>query len=181
MSKRPSESGSSTPERTPERARNSAYPIPGIRLSAVEIAAVLENKLTNQQIFEGIKEVLLDALGVDDDEVTMNADLEKDLGAESIDFLDIYFRLEKEFGIKIKRDEVTAEGSFEEGHYIDGDQRTFSAAGVEHIRKVMPHLEQDRVDTFAKNPKVGNSLSMLSIPGLINFIKLKLADKEKQQ
>ena len=56
---------------------------------------------TREQIFEEVKEVLVDALGLDDDEVTAEATLMGDLGAESIDFLDIVFRLEKSFSIKI--------------------------------------------------------------------------------
>ena len=59
-----------------------------------------------EQVFEQVQEVLVDALGVDDDEVEEQATLMGDLGAESIDFLDIVFRLEKTFGIKIPREEL---------------------------------------------------------------------------
>ena len=52
---------------------------------------------TQEEIFEKIRTALVDALGVDDDEVTPEATLVGDLGAESIDFLDIVFRLEKAF------------------------------------------------------------------------------------
>ena len=50
---------------------------------------------SREQILEKVREVLVDALGVDEDEVTPEATLMGDLGAESIDFLDIVFRLEK--------------------------------------------------------------------------------------
>ena len=56
--------------------------------------------------FAKVLETLVDALGVDDDEVTPEATLVEDLGAESIDFLDIVFRLEKAFGIKIEQSEL---------------------------------------------------------------------------
>jgi acyl carrier protein len=59
--------------------------------------------MTDQEIFEKVQETLVEALGVDDDEVTLEATLTGDLGAESIDFLDIVFNLEKSFGIKIAR------------------------------------------------------------------------------
>lgn len=55
---------------------------------------------SRDEIFAKVQETLVDALGVDDDEVTKDATLVDDLGAESIDFLDIVFRLEKNFGIK---------------------------------------------------------------------------------
>jgi acyl carrier protein len=51
--------------------------------------------LSKDEIFAKVQEVLVDALGVDDDEVTAEATLTGDLGAESIDFLDIQFRLDK--------------------------------------------------------------------------------------
>ena len=62
--------------------------------------------MSRDEIFKQVQEVLVDALGVDDDEITPEATLMGDLGAESIDFLDIVFRLEKTFGIKIPREEL---------------------------------------------------------------------------
>ena len=53
--------------------------------------------------FEKVKEALMDALGVDDDEVTPDATMVGDLGAESIDFLDIVFKLEKAFSFLRER------------------------------------------------------------------------------
>ena len=64
---------------------------------------------SRDEIFEKVKETLVDALGLDDDEVTPSARLKADLGAESIDFLDIVFRLEKGFGIKISTAELSAD------------------------------------------------------------------------
>ena len=62
--------------------------------------------LSREEVVKKVQEVLVEALGVDDDEVTEQATLMGDLGAESIDFLDILFRLEKSFGIKIPREEL---------------------------------------------------------------------------
>ena len=64
---------------------------------------------TNDEIFEKVQSTLVDALGVDEDDVTPDATLFKDLGAESIDLLDIVFRLERNFGIKIPRGELFPE------------------------------------------------------------------------
>jgi acyl carrier protein len=64
---------------------------------------------SKSEIFAKVQEALVDALGVDEDEVTPQATLQGDLGAESIDFLDIVFRLEKAFGIKIERGELFPE------------------------------------------------------------------------
>ena len=64
---------------------------------------------SQEEIFSKVQEALVDALGVDDDEVTPEATLTGDLEAESIDFLDIVFRLEKSFDIKIERGELMPE------------------------------------------------------------------------
>ena len=61
---------------------------------------------TYDEIFDKVQTTLVDALGVDEEDVTREATLQGDLGAESIDFLDIVFRLEREFGIKIPRGEL---------------------------------------------------------------------------
>src|SRR6202000_2216268 len=67
---------------------------------------------TYDQIFEKVQATLVDALGVDEDEVARDATLQGDLGPESIDFLDIVFRLERNFGIKIPRGELFPESLF---------------------------------------------------------------------
>ena len=54
--------------------------------------------MSREEIFANIQETLVDALGVDEEEVTERATLKGDLGAESIDFLDIVFRLERPSG-----------------------------------------------------------------------------------
>ena len=69
--------------------------------------------MTQEEIYEKVSGTLVEALNVDQDEVTPQATLQGDLGAESIDFLDIVFRLEREFGIKIPRGELFPESIFQ--------------------------------------------------------------------
>ena len=94
--------------------------------------------LSRDEIYNKVQGVLVDALGVDEDEVTPTATLSGDLGAESIDYLDIVFRLEKNFGIKIPRGELFPENlagatlpKFRDGGllitYAGGDAGLFSA------------------------------------------------------
>ncbi len=64
---------------------------------------------THDEIYEKVRSTLVDALGVDEEDVTPAASLRNDLGAESIDLLDIVFRLERNFGIKIPRGELFPE------------------------------------------------------------------------
>ena len=67
----------------------------------------------SEAVYAKVTEVLVQALNVDDDEIKPSASLQGDLGAESIDFLDIVFRLEREFGVKIPRDELFPESVFQ--------------------------------------------------------------------
>ena len=60
----------------------------------------------SEDVFSKVQAALIDALGVDDDEVTPEATMVGDLGAESIDFLDIVFKLEKSFGIKVATEDL---------------------------------------------------------------------------
>ena len=81
--------------------------------------------MSAEEIFDKVKENLVDALGVDDDEITREATLMGDLGAESIDFLDIVFRLEKSFAIKIPREELfPAENLLNNGEYVSDGKLT---------------------------------------------------------
>src|SRR5258705_6746944 len=93
-------------------------------------------------------ETLVDALNVEEDDIKPSATLQADLGAESIDFLDIVFRLERECGIKIPRGELFSERVFELSTKIVQDGHV-TAEGLAALRSQMPYadltsLERDR-------------------------------------
>jgi acyl carrier protein len=125
---------------------------------------------TAEEIYAKVRETLVDALGVDDDEVAPEATLVGDLGAESIDFLDIVFRLEKNFSIKIPRGELFPESLAADPTLVKDGMVTES--GVEELRKRMPHAD---VEKFAKNPKVENIQELFTVQMIVNFIQKKLA------
>ena len=86
----------------------------------------------NAEVFDKVKEALVDALGVDDDEVTEEATMVGDLGAESIDFLDIVFKLEKSFDIQIPRDELFPDDILTDGQFVENGRVT--AEGVAKLK-----------------------------------------------
>src|SRR5713226_2509731 len=98
---------------------------------------------TRDEIFAKVRETLVDALGVDDDEVTPEATLIGDLGAESIDFLDIVFRLEKNFSIKIPRGELFPENLAlaDQSMIKDG---VFTAEGIAELKNRLPYADVDK-------------------------------------
>lgn len=125
--------------------------------------------MTRDEIFEKVQQTLVDALGVDDDEVTPEATLSGDLGAESIDYLDIVFRLEKNFGIKIPRGELFPENLAGESGYVkDG---VVTPDGIAELRKRMPHAD---VDAFAADPKVENINDLFTVNMLVKFLEKKV-------
>ena len=125
---------------------------------------------TNEEVFEKIKSALVDALGVDDDEVTPDATLVGDLGAESIDFLDIVFRLEKSFEIEIPRAELFPEDILTNAEYVQDGKVTDS--GVAELKKRMPFADLSR---FEQNPMVQDFGNLLTVGDLCKYVETKVA------
>jgi acyl carrier protein len=127
---------------------------------------------TTEEIFDKVRETLVDALGVDDDEVTQNATLVGDLGAESIDFLDIVFRLEKNFNVKIPRGELFPENlaSADSGFVKDG---VVTERGIAELRSRLPHAN---VEKLAADPKVENIQDLFTVQMIVNFLQSKLSE-----
>ena len=113
---------------------------------------------SQDEIFAKVQEALVDALGVDEDEVTPEATLQGDLDAESIDFLDIVFRLEKSFDIKIERGELFPEDILTNSDYVeDGKVNT---DGLAKLKERMPFADLSK---FEVNPQVQNLGKQLTV------------------
>ena len=125
---------------------------------------------SEQEIFKTIQETLVEALGVDEDEVTEDATLVADLGAESIDFLDILFRLEKAFDIKIPREELFPQDILTSADFVEDGK--LNDAGLAELKKRMPFADLDK---FAENPKVQEFGNILTVGDIARFITSKLS------
>ncbi len=123
---------------------------------------------SQQEIFDKVRESLVDALGVDDDEVTPQATLRGDLDAESIDFLDIVFRLEKAFDIKIERGELVPTDVLEDKAYAHDGKLT--PAGIAELKQRMPFADLSKLES---DPNIQN-LGDLSVQDMCNFVEYKL-------
>jgi acyl carrier protein len=123
----------------------------------------------NEEIFEKIQTALVDALGVDDDEITPEATMVGDLGAESIDFLDIVFRLEKSFGIEIPRAELFPEDILTSAEYVNKGKVT--DAGLQQLRQRMPFADLTK---FEGNPVVQEFGNMLTVSDLCRYVESKV-------
>jgi len=126
--------------------------------------------MSRDEIYGEVKEVLVDALGLDDDEVTESATLMGDLGAESIDFLDIVFRLEKSFGIKIPREELfPAESLMNNPEYVSNGKLT--DRGMAELKAKMPHTD---VLAFQEDPDINKMPDLFTVAAVVNFVEGKL-------
>lgn len=122
------------------------------------------------EVFEKVKICLVEALGVDDDEVTPESSIMGDLGAESIDWLDIVFRLERSFGIKIPHGELSPEDILTNADYVQDGKVT--AAGLAQLKKRMPYADLSK---FEASPEVQKFPNLLTVQDMVRYVETKLA------
>ena len=125
--------------------------------------------MSRDEIYSKVQAVLVDALGVDEDEVKPDAIIKDDLGAESIDFLDIMFRLEKAFGIKIPKGEMMPENLANDPNVVQNGVVT--PAGISMLKEKMPHSD---FSDFEKDPKLDNMSKLFTVNMIVNYVQQKL-------
>jgi acyl carrier protein len=125
---------------------------------------------THDEIYQRVQTTLVEALGVDEEDVTRDATLQGDLGAESIDFLDIVFRLEREFGIKIPRGELFPESIFQgDPEFVQNGKVTDK--GLAELRARMPFADLSK---FEANPDLTAISDLFTVEMITRYIQGKL-------
>ena len=125
--------------------------------------------VTKDEIFDKVRNVLTDALGVEDEEITTEATLVGDLGAESIDFLDIVYNLEKTFDVQISRGELLPDDILTNSEYIDDGHVT--ADGIIKLKQRMPFADLTK---FEANPLIQDFGGLLTVNDMCRFVEGKL-------
>jgi acyl carrier protein len=124
-----------------------------------------------REICDRLTNILVAALGVGNDDITPSATLQGDLGAESIDLLDIVFRLEREFGIEIPRGELFPDA------ILDGDSEfardgEVTDASMAELRSRLPSADLDGLDDHRRLASVADPFTV----GLLaRYVARKLA------
>ena len=117
---------------------------------------------------DAVREAVAAALGLEDDEVTPEATLMDDLGAESIDLLDILFRIERSTGVKIKASDL--------GEHIQGgipddefgeEGGSVSEKGLEQLKRVMPQID---IDELRGNLAPENVIMLFTVQNLTDMV-----------
>ena len=125
--------------------------------------------MTRDEIYAKVQQTLVEALGVDEDEVTPQATLTGDLGAESIDFLDIVFRLEKAFAIKIPRGELFPDNILNNPEFVADGKLT--EAGLAMLKARMPHAD---FREFEQSRDVARLAELFKVDTIVNYVSAKL-------
>src|SRR4051812_7326488 len=128
---------------------------------------------TQEEIYHKVSATLVEALNVDEEDIRPDSTLQGDLGAESIDFLDIVFRLEREFGIKIPRNELFPESIFQgDPDFVQNGKVT--QKGLDELRQKMPFADLAK---FEQNPELTAISNLLTVDMIAKYIEGKLIAK----
>ena len=130
--------------------------------------------MTEQEIFEKLRVLIRQVLGIKLDTIAMSSVLVSDLGAESIDLLDLSFLIEDTFGITIEPNEFEKEakaripdGVYEKNGFITEE-------GLTQLRRALPEVDQNRIVTGLRKADVP---SLLTVGVFVHLIQRKLAAK----
>lgn len=138
--------------------------------------------LTPDQVFLGVCEVVSEALGVDTEEVELGASLTDDLGAESIDFLDIVFRAEQKFNVKIAPGEMFGGNSIHDAlEHLglvrrDEIKTELNQHDREEFKRRLPFLDEGQLGRVTTVDEV---FTLFTVEYCVRFVLAKLAEKEK--
>jgi len=125
---------------------------------------------SQEEIYSKVSATLVEALNVDEEEIKPTSTLQGDLGAESIDFLDIVFRLEREFGIKIPRGELFPESIFQgDPEFVQSGRVT--AKGLAELKARMPFADLTK---FEENPELSGISDLFTVEMITRYIQGKL-------
>ena len=132
---------------------------------------------TGEEIYGKVAHVLVEALSVDEEDIKPTATLQGDLGAESIDFLDIVFRLEREFGIKIPRGELFPESVFQGDPDLVRDGRV-TDQGMGELRARMPYAD---LRAFDQDRRLTAVSDLFTVGLVTRYVEWKLGQPQLQE
>ena len=121
--------------------------------------------IMEKELFTKVQQTLAGALGVEESEITPEASLKRDLGAESIDFIDIVFRLEKAFDLKIPAGDLFPSHLLNDERFVKEGMVT--AEGLTELRTTLPYLE---LEEFTKDPQITKLADCFTVKMLLRYL-----------
>jgi len=129
-------------------------------------------------IFERVRTAFAEALGLDDDEVFYESTVIEDLGAESLDLLDIVFRLERSFDIRIPRGgvEQAVREAMEEGQELER-HGILTEEGLRRLQVAMPEVP---AELFKEGLKTSEIALLFRVSTFCRLVAELLDDKDNE-
>ena len=129
--------------------------------------------MTKTEIWDGVHTAVVEALGVENDEVTPEATIMDDLGAESIDLLDILFRLERKLGVKIKAADLGShiQGGIPDEEFGDANE-IVTPRGLAHLKTVMPQIDEE---SLAGKLEARSVIKLFTVQNLADLVEQRAA------
>lgn len=124
-----------------------------------------------QTTFERVRAAIAEALYVEPETISEDSRLIADLGMESIDFLDVMFRLEKEFGISVPRGEIErqARGDLSDEEFaVDG---VLTPVAIARLRQMMPEVSGA---AFVQDLRVRDIPSLFTVKSFVSIVDRQL-------
>ena len=125
--------------------------------------------IMEKELFTKVRQTLAGALGVEESDITPEASLKRDLGAESIDFIDIVFRLEKTFDLKIPAGDLFPSHLLNDERFVK--EGVVTAEGLTELRTKLPYLE---LDEFTKDPQITKLADCFTVKMLLRYLSDRL-------
>lgn len=122
-----------------------------------------------QDVYDKVRSILVDVLSVDEDEVKPDARLTVDLGAESIDFLDMVFKLEKTFNLKVNRGDIFPEDIFTDAALVH--EGKLNANGLAKLQARLPFFD---LESFSAKPVIKDFQHILTVSDICRFVESKI-------
>jgi len=130
--------------------------------------------VNEEAVYARVVEEFCEALGLDEDEIEPDSEVIEDLGAESLDFLDIAFRLERAFGVKVPRGEIQRSAEADAGEEFEVEGK-LTAAGVDALRKAMPEVDPSKI---SEGFPVRDIPRLFTVKTFHNMVMKLIAEKE---
>jgi acyl carrier protein len=125
--------------------------------------------IMEKELFTKVQQTLAGALGVEESDITPEASLKRDLGAESIDFIDIVFRLEKTFNLKIPAGDLFPSHLLNDERFVK--EGVVTAEGLTELRTKLPYLE---LEEFTKDPQITKLADCFTVKMLLRYLNDRL-------
>ena len=133
--------------------------------------------MNEKEIFQRLVPLVQEITGAKHDKIQIHSNLMEDLGAESIDLLDLSFLIEETFGVTIEADEFERQASqrIPGGQYERDGYLTPEA--IEELKKALPEVPPEKLHTGLRKIELP---SVLNVAVFVHIIQRKLTQKQQE-